>query len=213
MAERHTESKLVQLLEKSKAKKHRNWISTRIKNELISRNLWAIEASITKLANLLGLTQQQRDDLLSEAYLALMAALDRYESSYKAKLSTYIFACVQRSMKMHLYQEHKKSEREILIESIQWFDQANDSFKKHDSWTPEDKEYIRTKLRRILSALPPKQRYVIVHSVGINCESQTLEEIGKAIGVTKERARQIRKEGLAMLRLLAERGKLDDYLD
>ncbi|MGE0384585.1 MAG: RNA polymerase sigma factor RpoS [Gammaproteobacteria bacterium] len=57
-----------------------------------------------------------------------------------------------------------------------------------------------------LGQLTDKQRAVVERRFGLNgFESATLEEVGQAIGVTRERVRQIQLEALARLRQILER--------
>ncbi len=53
----------------------------------------------------------------------------------------------------------------------------------------------------ILDDLKPKWKTVIIHRYGLNGhEPKTLEEIGKILGVTRERVRQIHKKSLEIIR-------------
>lgn len=72
---------------------------------------------------------------------------------------------------------------------------------------------LRDQLGEILSGLAERERRVLELRYGlIDGTARTLEEIGSAVGVTRERARQI--EGLALMRLRTPRNrdKLVDYL-
>lgn len=52
-------------------------------------------------------------------------------------------------------------------------------------------------LNRILSV---KEREVLMRSFGINCKEEGLEEIGVALGLSRERVRQIREKALCKIR-------------
>jgi len=57
-----------------------------------------------------------------------------------------------------------------------------------------------------LIQLSDKQREVVERRFGLHgCEASTLEEIGNALGVTRERVRQIQLEAIKRLRLILER--------
>jgi RNA polymerase primary sigma factor len=65
----------------------------------------------------------------------------------------------------------------------------------------------------VLNTLTPRQRKVIKMRFGFeNGEPRTLEEVGKAIGVTRERARQIEREILRKLRATPHAGDLRSFL-
>lgn len=65
-----------------------------------------------------------------------------------------------------------------------------------------------------LQELDDKQREVIVRRFGLlGYEMATLDEVGRALGVTRERARQIQAEALRILRrMLESRGYTEDAL-
>ncbi|HEY5579406.1 MAG TPA: sigma-70 family RNA polymerase sigma factor [Acidimicrobiia bacterium] len=65
-------------------------------------------------------------------------------------------------------------------------------------------------LRHALAALPPREREVVVMRYGITgAEPQTLEEIGRRLGLTRERVRQIELESLRRLGSLREMQAVD----
>jgi RNA polymerase primary sigma factor len=60
-------------------------------------------------------------------------------------------------------------------------------------------------LQEALTALPPRDRQVVVLRYGLGDEEpRTLEEIGKRLGLTRERVRQIEVESLRRLAALRE---------
>ena len=69
---------------------------------------------------------------------------------------------------------------------------------------------LRTEtLKRILSTLAPRERLVLELRYGLNGERpRTLDEVGRAFNVTRERIRQIENQTLKKLRALAEAQKL-----
>jgi RNA polymerase nonessential primary-like sigma factor len=73
---------------------------------------------------------------------------------------------------------------------------------------------IEAWVRQWLSELAPRQRAVIERRYGLGgCETATLEEVAREIGVTRERVRQIQAEALEKLRArLARRGLDRDAL-
>lgn len=71
-------------------------------------------------------------------------------------------------------------------------------------------EDMRESIAAWLEELNEKQREVIARRFGLGgYESATLEEVGRAIGLTRERVRQIQVEALRRLREILERQGLD----
>jgi len=66
-------------------------------------------------------------------------------------------------------------------------------------------------LEKILSQLSQRERKVLELRYGLNGEHpRTLDEVGRAFNVTRERIRQIENQSLKKLRALAESQKLRD---
>ncbi|GEM_PF-76459 len=64
-----------------------------------------------------------------------------------------------------------------------------------------EEESRREAVRRALAPLPPRDRKVLILYYGLDSgEPKTLDEIGRMLGVTRERVRQLRDRALAALR-------------
>lgn len=75
---------------------------------------------------------------------------------------------------------------------------------------------LHAKIDKWLDELDEKHRIILAKRYGLRGEDvQTLEEVGKAVGLTRERVRQIQVEGLQLLRELIGRNDLssDELLD
>jgi RNA polymerase primary sigma factor len=74
-------------------------------------------------------------------------------------------------------------------------------------------QLLKEQLRIILDSLSDRERAVLEMRFGLrDGESHTLEEVGKAFGVTRERVRQIESKALRKLRHPGHRRKLRDFL-
>jgi RNA polymerase primary sigma factor len=77
-----------------------------------------------------------------------------------------------------------------------------------DEPLPEDQVELSLRsqaLKRALTALPERERQVVVLRYGLaNTEPKTLEEIGRRLGLTRERVRQIELDSLKRLATLRE---------
>ncbi len=69
-------------------------------------------------------------------------------------------------------------------------------------------------IRGLLYTLTPRERDVLILRFGLNDGKQrTLEQVGKLVGITRERTRQIELKALRALRQSKETHKLKDYLN
>jgi RNA polymerase primary sigma factor len=74
-------------------------------------------------------------------------------------------------------------------------------------------QLLKEQLHTILESLSERERAVLEMRFGLkDGESHTLEEVGKAFGVTRERVRQIESKALRKLRHPGHRRKLRDFL-
>jgi RNA polymerase primary sigma factor len=69
-------------------------------------------------------------------------------------------------------------------------------------------------IRGVLSTLTPRERDILVLRFGLNDGQQrTLEQVGKIVGLTRERTRQIELKALRSLRQSSVTSRLKDYLE
>ena len=72
---------------------------------------------------------------------------------------------------------------------------------------------LRENLRDVLKDLPPREVRILQLRYGLlDGQAYTLEEVGRKVGVTRERVRQIEAQALNRLRAPSVRLKLHDYL-
>jgi RNA polymerase primary sigma factor len=86
-----------------------------------------------------------------------------------------------------------------------------------DSPPPDDKaiqNLLKEHLSTVLENLPPREVRVLQLRYGLlDGQLYTLEEVGRKMGVTRERVRQIEAQALSRLRNPAIQEKLSEYLD
>ena len=76
-----------------------------------------------------------------------------------------------------------------------------------------DRESMKHDLERVLrSVLNKKELYILKQSFGIGCRGRSLEDIAEEIGITRERARQIRERGIRKVRSNKKSAVLLDHL-
>jgi RNA polymerase primary sigma factor len=94
--------------------------------------------------------------------------------------------------------------------------ELGDFIEDQDSLAPEDAVnggVLRDMVRGILQDLPPREVKILQMRYGlIDGETFTLEEVGKKLGVTRERVRQIEAQALSRLRHPTHSRRLRDFL-
>ena len=76
-----------------------------------------------------------------------------------------------------------------------------------------EKKFLNNDIINILDILNQKERFIILNRFGLGGrKTKTLEELGKTLGFSKERIRQIECEALKKLRRSQEAKSLKDYL-
>ena len=94
--------------------------------------------------------------------------------------------------------------------------ELGDFIEDEDSPAPEEEvtsSMLREVLQEILQDLPPREVRILQLRYGlVDGETYTLEEVGKKLGVTRERVRQIEAQALSRLRHLTRARKLRDFL-
>jgi RNA polymerase primary sigma factor len=94
--------------------------------------------------------------------------------------------------------------------------ELGDFIEDEDSLAPDEAvtaSRLREVLERILQDLPPREVRILQLRYGlVDGETYTLEEVGKKLGVTRERVRQIESQALSRLRHPARSRRLKDFL-
>jgi RNA polymerase primary sigma factor len=94
--------------------------------------------------------------------------------------------------------------------------ELGDFIEDEDSTAPDEEvtsAMLRELLQDILQDLPPREVRILQLRYGlVDGETYTLEEVGKKLGVTRERVRQIEAQALSRLRHPTHSRKLKDFL-
>lgn len=161
------------------------------------------------------LSEDARDALLAEAFFGMDHALERFDPERGTRFSTFarhwIRAYISRarlaSFGSFTQPTRPETPRRISV-CIEHHDKNDQEIKAGywvvDEKTPEDfvaereaKHYREALLERALSRLGSREK-AILHERFV--ENRTLQEIGDAFGLSRERIRQIESKALAKLR-------------
>jgi len=169
--------------------------AARIKNEIVQANLRLV-VSIAKRHATGG-----RDlfEIISDGNLSLMRAADKFDYTRGFKFSTYASWAIMKNYARSVPEQKRQHERY----QTGW-DEVLDRLA---GFLPEETESdylsaVRGNVERMLAALDPRERSILRQRYGLDGqgESQTLEQIGRRFGVSKERIRQLEARAMAKLR-------------
>ena len=146
-----------------------------------------------------------------EAILAALAKDERLDPLLSRKLRR---AAKRVQQIMRISQEPMSLETPVGTEDDSFL---GDFIKDETMLGPDDaasKQLLREQMRTILSSLNRRERQVLEMRFGLkDGQGHTLEEVGQAFGVTRERIRQIEAKALRKLRHPSRSKKLRAYLD
>jgi len=175
----------------------------------------------TNLALVLAMARRVRSrdvefgDLVSEGNMALLRAVDKFDVSRGFKFSTYACRAVLKALS-RCGQKHTRYRDRFPTD----YDPDLEDSDSDDERADDHEADCAAEVRRIMvdnrAALSDVEHAVIHHRFGLaeenSAEAQgplTLEEVGRHVGLTKERVRQIQNHALTKIRQALE----DTYLD
>ncbi|MCX5661431.1 MAG: sigma-70 family RNA polymerase sigma factor [Planctomycetota bacterium] len=175
----------------------------------------------TNLALVLAMAKRTRmsevdfSDLVSEGNMALLRAVDKFDAARGFKFSTYgcraiLKAFSRAGVKLSKYRQLFPTDFDPKLERSDFME------KKRESHEDDCVDEIRQIIKENRAELTDIEQEVIEHRFAIGQKQPvdpeagplTLEQVGKIIGVTKERVRQIQNKALEKIRVTLETGYL-----
>jgi len=178
--------------------------ATEIKNFLIRSNL----RLVVSIAKRHIRANTNFFEMVSDGNMSLIRAIEKFDYTKGNKFSTYASWAIMKNYARSIPAEHTRLDR-FRTGHDEIFQNSSD-----DRTSQYEEELINQQQRQlieeILGQLDPRERDIITYRFGLDYgEPQTLEQVGRRFGVTKERIRQIEARALRKLRKIAQEEKLD----
>lgn len=176
----------------------------------------------TNLALVLAMAKRTRmsevdfSDLVSEGNMALLRAVDKFDAARGFKFSTYACRAILKAfsrtgVKLSKYRQLFPTDFDPKLERSDFME------KKRENHEDDCVDEIRQIIKENRAELTDIEQEVIEHRFALgpkapvdpNAAPLTLEQVGKIIGVTKERVRQIQNKALEKIRVTLETGYLN----
>lgn len=136
-------------------------------------------------------------DLISEGNLGLMKAIKKFDPNRDNKFITYAVWWVRESIKQFI----KENTTTYTVDCSIYEDDEDTQANFISDETKSEEDHKKEVISQLLSKLTEREKEIIEKYYGLNGkEEKNLEEIGKELGLTKERIRKIKWSALQKMR-------------
>lgn len=139
------------------------------------------------------------DELVSEASLTLLQAIENFNVELGFRFSTYATRAIRRNLYRYVIKRRSQSRRETLCDDLlDAPDHRATELVISEGPSPSE-------LNTIVGQLRERDAYIVRRRFGLFYESPpfTLQRVADELGVTRERVRQLENRALRQLRTLA----------
>jgi RNA polymerase primary sigma factor len=175
-----------------------------IKNQIIRANLRLVVSIARKRVG----PTHDFFELVSDGNMSLIRAVEKFDVSRGFKFSTYACWAMIKNFARAIPEEKNRRDRFVTGHG-ELFEAAADH--RGDERASESDHWRNQQtVQGMLGHLNDRERQILVRRFGLGGASETtLEQLGKEMGITKERVRQIESRAQEKLRKLAREQRLD----
>jgi len=181
--------------------------ANRVKNRIIQANL----RLVVNIAKRHVGPQTNFFELISDGNMSLIRAVDKFDYMRGFKFSTYASWAIMKNFARSVPQEGARRDR-FMTGRDELLEMSKDLRFEGEEQYHEADISVRQNIEKVLDQLPPREREIVMRRFGLGelPGPQTLEEVGRHFGVTKERIRQIETRALNKLRGLIKPEALEE---
>ena len=176
-----------------------------VKNQIVRANL----RLVVSIAKRHVAPAEDFFELVSDGNMSLLRAVEKFDYTRGNKFSTYASWAIMKNYARTIPGELRQRDR-FRTSHEEMFSATED--RRSDQFEIESAQRQReSQVERILGRLDEREQRIIVSRFGLDPRQEplTLKEVGEALGVTKERVRQIEARALNKLRLAAQEDRLE----
>ena len=148
-------------------------------------------------------------ELVSDGNMSLLRAVDKFDFSRGNKFSTYATWAIMKNFARTFHDANRHRDR-FRTSHSEMFSYTEDV--RADQYEQESAQIQReSQVERILGRLDERERQIVTARFGLirGHEPLTLTQVGAAMGVTKERIRQIQARAMSKLREAAKESRIE----
>ena len=148
-----------------------------------------------------------QEDLISIGTIGLMKAVDTFDSTRKARFSTYASRCIENELRMHFRRERRNGVVVSLQETLEagkedsaltLSDVLQDGFCMEDSCEQQDEA---RRLRQLIEGLPARERKLILLRYGLAGQPPLTQlETAKLLQISRSYVSRLETHALELLR-------------
>lgn len=147
-------------------------------------------------------------ELVSDGNMSLIRAVEKFDYSRGNKFSTYASWAIMKNFARSIPAEKYRRDRFVTGHEEMFEAAADNRIDEHEYEVALKR--MQEAIRSMLGKLDDRERFIIIGRNGLGGDSaQTLEQLGRKLGITKERVRQIESRALDKLRKYANEQKME----
>jgi RNA polymerase primary sigma factor len=174
-----------------------------VKNQIIVANLRLVVSLVKKTIG----PGQDFAELVSDGYVSLIRAIEKFDFSRGFRFSTYASWAIMNNLSRDSRRDHRRAR---FVTGYEATLEAAPDHRNDECLLEFEQEQCQQAIRGMLGWLNDRERQIIISRFGLEgTRKKTLTELGKELGITKERVRQLELRACAKLRKAAEEQKLD----
>lgn len=175
--------------------------ATQARSDLVKANM----ALVLAMAKRTRIPNVEFAELVSEGNMALLRSVEKFDVSRGFKFSTYACRAILKSFnrlatKTGRYRQHFPTEFDPDLERSDY------DVMKHDMQREDSVDALREILARNKARLTETERTIVMERFALSSrgKGRTLAEVGKMVGLTNERVRQIQNLALEKIKSILD---------